>query len=121
MTDGLMVSFVVCFDSSCPSQQFFSHVGAGLPGLNKFLAANKVSCSRTQHSDSTSGETPVNLQSNTLPTRPLCSAQLCCQKAHKKQRFVLIFSSNPTIHDNELSENTCKKKSPTCSILTASM
>ena len=23
----------VCFDSLCPSQQFFSHVGTGLPGF----------------------------------------------------------------------------------------
>ena len=32
------------FDSLSCSQQFFSHVGTGLPGLNQ--AADKVSCSR---------------------------------------------------------------------------
>ena len=26
----------VCVDSLCPSQQFFSHVGMGLPGLNQY-------------------------------------------------------------------------------------
>ena len=31
----------VCFDSYHPSQQFFSHVGTGLPGLNQHLAADK--------------------------------------------------------------------------------
>ena len=34
-----------------PSQQFFSHVRTDLPELNQYLAADKVSCSRTQHSD----------------------------------------------------------------------
>ena len=28
-----------------------------LPGLKQYLAADKVSCSRTQHNDSTGGET----------------------------------------------------------------
>ena len=46
----------VWFDSLCPSLQFFSHVGMGLPGLNQYKAADKVSCSRTQHSDSAGGE-----------------------------------------------------------------
>ena len=41
----------VWFDSLHPSQQFFSHVGTGLRGFNKHYAADKVSCSRTQHSD----------------------------------------------------------------------
>ena len=27
------------FDALCPSQQLFSHVGTGLPGLNQYLAA----------------------------------------------------------------------------------
>ena len=27
---------LVCFDSLCPSQQFFSYVGTGLPGLNQY-------------------------------------------------------------------------------------
>ena len=31
---------------------FVSHVGTGLPGLNQYLAEDKVSCSRTQHNAS---------------------------------------------------------------------
>ena len=30
------------FDSLCPSQQFFSYVGTGLPGLNQYYA--RISC-----------------------------------------------------------------------------
>ena len=40
----------VCSDSLHPSQQFFTYVETGLPGLNQYLAEDKVSCSRTQHS-----------------------------------------------------------------------
>ena len=39
--------FLVWFDSLRPSQQFFSHVGTGLPGLNQYQAEDNVSCSRT--------------------------------------------------------------------------
>ena len=46
----------VWFDSLCPSQQIFSHVGTDLPGLNHYQAVDKVCCSRTQHSDSARGE-----------------------------------------------------------------
>ena len=35
----------------CPSQQFFSYVRTGLPGLNQYYARVHASCSRTQHSD----------------------------------------------------------------------
>ena len=41
----------VWFDSLRPSQQFFSYVGMGLPGLNQYFARINVSRSRTQHSD----------------------------------------------------------------------
>ena len=50
-----LMSFV-CFDSFGPSQQFFSHDRRGLPGLNQCYAADKVSYSRTQHSDSAGNE-----------------------------------------------------------------
>ena len=40
--------FVFLFDSLRTSQHFFSHVGKGLPGLNQYLAEDKVSNSRTQ-------------------------------------------------------------------------
>ena len=39
------------FNSLHPSEQFFSHVGLGLPGLNQYKAADKVFCSLTQHSN----------------------------------------------------------------------
>ena len=48
------ICFYLWFDSLC--QQFFSHVGTGLPGLNQCLAGGEVPCSRTQHSDSAGRE-----------------------------------------------------------------
>ena len=41
----------VWFDSLCRSQQFFSYVGTGLPGLNQYWARINESCSRTQCSN----------------------------------------------------------------------
>ena len=41
----------VLFYSLRPSQQFFSHVGAGLPVFNQYYARINVSCLRTQHND----------------------------------------------------------------------
>ena len=52
------------FDSLRPSQQLFSHVRTGLPGLNQ----DKMSCSKTQHSDSAFSEA---CNSNTLIKLPL--------------------------------------------------
>ena len=37
--------FLICYLH--PSQQFFSHIGTSLSGLNQYLAKDKVSCSRT--------------------------------------------------------------------------
>ena len=34
----------VWFDSLCPSQHIFNHVGIGFPGLHQFYAGNKVPC-----------------------------------------------------------------------------
>ena len=47
----------VWFDSLRPSQQSFSYVGTGLPGLNQYWERINVSCSRTQRSDS--DEAPI--------------------------------------------------------------
>ena len=47
-----ILSMLFAFDSLHPSQQFFSHAGTGLPGLNQYLAQDKVFCSRTQRSAS---------------------------------------------------------------------
>ena len=44
--------FLLLFYSLRPSQQLFNKVATDLPGMNKYLARNNVSCSRTQHSDS---------------------------------------------------------------------
>ena len=54
MTALRVVSNNLCVDALCPSQEFFSHVMtiSYLPGFNQYLEANKVSCSRTLHSDS---------------------------------------------------------------------
>ena len=37
---------LVCVDSLCPSQHFFSYVRMGLPGLSQYLAEDKVSSQR---------------------------------------------------------------------------
>ena len=47
----LRICLFVWFDSLLPSQQFFSYVGTGLPGLNQYKASINVSCSRTQRSE----------------------------------------------------------------------
>ena len=39
------------FDSLRPSQQSFSYVGTGLPGLNQYYARINVTCSMTRRSD----------------------------------------------------------------------
>ena len=44
------------FGSLSPSQQFFSHVGEDLPGLDQYYTADKMSCSNTHHSDSASSD-----------------------------------------------------------------
>ena len=72
----------ICFNDLRPSKQFFSHVGSisCLPGLDHYYAADKVSCSRTQHSESTSSESQTSKLATlrslvyTLPTEPLRSA-----------------------------------------------
>ena len=47
----------VLFDSLGPSQQFFSYIVTGLPGLNQYLARINVSCSRTQRSEASEAQT----------------------------------------------------------------
>ena len=54
--DGIDVCFV-CFESLCPSQHFFSHVGIGLRGLNQYQADDKVYCSMIQRSASGEAQT----------------------------------------------------------------
>ena len=56
-------------DSLRPSQQSFSYVGTGLPGLNRYQARINVSCSRTQHSDTGEAGTrsPLSFELSTLP------------------------------------------------------
>ena len=80
-----MFVFFVCFfvvfflfDYLRPSQQSFSYVETGLPGLNQYLARINVSCSRTQGCDAEKGQypPPFGLESNTLPLNhctPVCS------------------------------------------------
>ena len=69
--------YQVCVDAFCPCKQFFCHVGmfSYHPWLNQYLVEDKVSCSRTQHSDSVESQTSnVNPLSNTLPMS-LCNPQ----------------------------------------------
>ena len=69
----------VWFGALCLDQQFFSHVWtiACLPGLNQYQAADKVSCSRTQHSDSGESRTgnPLIPSLNLYQTEPLHSTR----------------------------------------------
>ena len=65
------------FNALRPSQQFFSHGGiiSFLPGLNQYLAADNVCCSRTQHSDSASSK---SLTSNpSIPSLTLYQLSQC--------------------------------------------
>ena len=48
---NLVLGGACLFDSLHPSQQSFSYVGTGPPGLNQYLEKINVSCSRTQCSD----------------------------------------------------------------------
>ena len=68
----MFVYFLFALIFYIPGQQFFSHVGTGLSGLNQYLATDKVSCSRTHHSDSAGGEI-LTSNPNLLPTEPLRS------------------------------------------------
>ena len=43
-----------------PSQQFFSQVEMGLLGFSQYKAADEVPCSRTQHHNSSRGETQTS-------------------------------------------------------------
>ena len=55
---------------------FFAYLNPSsvMSGLNQYLAVDKVSCSRTQHSDSAGGEVQTLWsQSISLPTEPLNS------------------------------------------------
>ena len=48
----IIINRFVCLDALHPSQQFFNHVGTGLP----------VSCLRIQHSDFASGESGLHVE-----------------------------------------------------------
>ena len=67
----------VWFDASCPGQQFFSHVVKGLPGLNQFYAADKVSFSRTQYIDFPSGESRTTCSNPLIPSLMLYQLRQC--------------------------------------------
>ena len=60
-------------------RQFFSHVRMGLPGLNQYQAADKVSCAKTQHSDSANGEAQTSNPSITSLTLYQLSHCRCLQ------------------------------------------
>ena len=72
----LHVCYFVCFVLILyiTSQQFFSHVGKGLPGLNQYLAADKGYNTVTGGENRTSK--PFDPQSNALPTEPLRSSNV---------------------------------------------
>ena len=54
--------------------KFFIYVGMGLPGLNQYYAADKVSCSRTQT------VTPPAMRLNS--SNPLIPSPMLCQLCH---------------------------------------
>ena len=51
------VLLFVSFDSLNFSQQFFSYVRTGFPGMKQYLARINVSCSSTQHNDAGEAQT----------------------------------------------------------------
>ena len=65
---------LVRFDSIYSNQQFFSH-RTGLLGVEQYLAEDKVSCSKIQHSDSVGSEARASkfllIPSLTLNHKPL--------------------------------------------------
>ena len=66
-------------DALFPGQQFNSHFWAisCLPGLKKYLTADKVSCSKTQHSDSGESRTSnPSIPSLTLYPLSHCALQV---------------------------------------------
>ena len=87
-----------------PSEQFFSHVGTifSLPGLNPCLAANKVTCSRTQHSDFDEPQTLI--PSLKLYQLSLCTLQKKCLETeigHCRDKASIIQSTYVQIQRNE--------------------
>ena len=85
--------FLVWLNSLCLSQQSFSPVGTGLPGLNQYQAADtsKVSCSRTQHSNSAGGEAQTSnplIPSLTLYQLSHCAPQnFWFDNSHKHRAY----------------------------------
>ena len=82
---------LLCFDALHPSQQFFSHVRmiSCLPVLNQYKAADKVSCSRTQRSDSTGSESRT---SNPLITILMLYQLSHCALLHPTSCEIYTFS-----------------------------
>ena len=67
----LKIVLYVWFESLLPSQQFFSYVRTGHPGMNQYSARFNVFCSRTQCSDD--GEaTTCNPLISSSTIEPLC-------------------------------------------------
>ena len=61
---NMMISYsfeLFVLNTLLPSQQFYSRVGtiSCLPGLSQYQAMDKVSCSRTQRSDSDGLQTKI--------------------------------------------------------------
>ena len=61
---------LICSDALLPSQQFFSHVGTGLPGLNQYLVADKAPWSWTPLSNSAGIEYQTRNPSIPIETLP---------------------------------------------------
>ena len=75
-------SFFFCVDALCPSQQFFSHVGTGLPGLNRYLE-QRIKCFAQRHNTVT--PPTVKLEPATLPLYQLshCNQHIYVYKGNQ--------------------------------------
>ena len=102
-----------CFDALRPYQQFFSHTRmiSCLQGLNQYKAADKVSCSRTQLSDSTSGESQTS--------NPLIPSLMLYQLGHCAPKRMLWTPCKwcPLFTQNTIWAMTCDFQQ--CGILTS--
>ena len=84
---------IVWYDTLHPSQQFYSHVGTCLPGLHEFLAVDKVSSSRAQHTDSAGSEA--------RPSNPLIPCLKLYQLSHCAPHHSKEFGVNTKTPQNK--------------------
>ena len=84
-----MTKSYFCFDRCFkPQPIIFSHFGmiSCLPGLNQYYTADKVCCSRRQHSDFAGGESQTS--------NPSIHSQTLYQLSHRSLLFIYLSKQN---------------------------